>query len=216
MSDAPVLPSFSPDLPSRATQGLPLDGRDAPLIDLDEEHDQAALRLVWDIDRWKALAEALDLPPQAFGFLGIGHARFCKDPSCERWEPAEGEAGATEVLILPVHEGETIIDLVAWRPDRPRRWWLRTGAGMGVVLGHQHHVTAQWEDTALLLHETPADWLAAGGEGACILDWRPESVRAALSFLTEFTVPSIELGERLDTALTGEKRHRIKVGRAAA
>jgi hypothetical protein len=60
------------------------------------------------------------------------------------------------------------LDIIAWKPANPARWWLRTG--MAVVLGefsmHMHFNYSR----RLPLHRTPLDWLAAGGNGACVLN----------------------------------------------
>lgn len=193
---------------SRATPDVTLDGRDAPMVDLNEELTQAWRRM--GTDQWRATGR----------LLGSAKARFCRDPSCPRWEPVQEDEAGVEVLVLQVREHGTLVDLVAWREDRPKHWRLRTGHGQVVLLGHGNAgwQDAWWEGAPLVLHESPAAWLAAGAEGCCILDWRPEHVRAALSFIHTFNVATLELGERLDAALAIPQAYKITVamGRRAA
>lgn len=58
-----------------------------------------------------------------------------------------------------------IVDLVAWRPSEPSRWWWRCGTafalGDGLLDG----------DEPVPVVGTPLAWLAAGGKALCILDW---------------------------------------------
>jgi hypothetical protein len=60
-------------------------------------------------------------------------------------------------------------DTVAWLPDNPNKWWLNHR--IGVVLGMAAVERAEYLNEPLRLFDTPADWVASGCEGACILDW---------------------------------------------
>lgn len=62
-----------------------------------------------------------------------------------------------------------IYDLVAFRSSDPRKWWLRTGNAY--ALGE--HLLGLPDPVRLV--RTPVDWLAAGGDAVCILDWSPAS-----------------------------------------
>lgn len=57
------------------------------------------------------------------------------------------------------------VDLVAWRPSEPSRWWWRCGTacalGDGLLDG----------DEPVRVVGSPLAWLAAGGNAMCILDW---------------------------------------------
>ncbi len=80
------------------------------------------------------------------------------------------EAGLL-AYVQPVAEWDSdygvsdIVDLVAWRPSEPSRWWWRCGTafalGDGLLDG----------DEPVPVVGTPLAWLAAGGKALCILDW---------------------------------------------
>lgn len=92
-----------------------------------------------------------------------------------RWEPAEdGEPR----LIVAVREQGVLVDLAALSSSERDSWALRTGEGW--LLGFEHFHAAQLGGAdRLRLFGNPVDWMAAGGEGICVLDWS----RAALSAL---------------------------------
>ena len=60
-------------------------------------------------------------------------------------------------------------DICAWFQDRPTRWWLRRG--IGVVLGADEAEHKEFMREPLYIFDTPADWVAAGGNGGCVLSW---------------------------------------------
>ncbi len=66
-------------------------------------------------------------------------------------------------------ENPVLIDMLAWRPDDPARWWYRQG-DVDVVLGAAHLDLAHAEAWPISLHRTPLDWLRAGCRGAVLLD----------------------------------------------
>lgn len=74
-------------------------------------------------------------------------------------------------------------EVVAWAPDVPSRWHLE--AGDVPILGWAAWERARAEGTALTLHPTPAAWLAAGGQGICVLRWNfdPAAVFAGVGEL---------------------------------
>ena len=118
------------------------------------------------------------------------------------------EEGGKLGLVIPVWAGSVFADLV-WTPiwDDPARWWVAMGARE--VLGDVNVPADDGE--SLWLHETPLDWLRAGGGGACILDWKPARVRSAMSYRSEFMVGSKSFGDRFDKAMRVPKRYRIRV-----
>ncbi len=59
------------------------------------------------------------------------------------------------------------IDLVAWYPKAPARWWLRRN--IAVLLGEIEIVHAEVYGEAIQVHKAPLDWLKAGGDGIVIL-----------------------------------------------
>lgn len=118
----------------------------------------------------------------ALGLLTPSLARLCG------WLPALGivdampgksglyEPGAGPChVVTPVVSNGDIADLCAWRPLDPARWWMRTGSGwaLGADSLDAH---GGWSST-LDLFATPAEWLAAGGDGVCILDWSAPELR---------------------------------------
>ncbi len=93
------------------------------------------------------------------------------------WTP---EPNGTPAFVLPVWDGPApsiycgvenpvLIDMIAWRPDDPARWWYRQGA-VDAVLGAGHLDLAHVEGWPISLHQTPLDWLRADCRGACLLD----------------------------------------------
>ena len=62
-----------------------------------------------------------------------------------------------------------LFDLVAFRSGDPRKWWLRCGSAF--ALGE--HLLDQPDPLRVV--RTPADWLAAGGNALCVLDWSENS-----------------------------------------
>ena len=92
------------------------------------------------------------------------------------WMP---EPTGTPAFILPVWAGPApsiyygvenpvLIDMIAWRPDDPARWWYRTGEG--AVLGIDNLDLAHTEGWPISLHRTPLEWLKTGCRGAVLLD----------------------------------------------
>lgn len=87
------------------------------------------------------------------------------------WEPG----GPDRRLLLAVHDaaGE-LIDIAALASHRRDEWALRTGNGWALGLDQvdrAHARTAREKRTTIRLHASPFDWLAAKGEGICVLDW---------------------------------------------
>ena len=93
------------------------------------------------------------------------------------WKP---EPTGTPAFILPVWDGPApsiysgvenpvLIDMIAWRPDEPARWWYRQGE-VDAVLGIDNLDLAHIEGWPISLHRTPLDWLRAGCRGAVLLD----------------------------------------------
>ena len=69
--------------------------------------------------------------------------------------------------VVPVHDrfGE-LVDLCAWFPDKPGRWWLRLREPTP-ILGTEALAIAAAEGEPINLHGTPERWLIAQA-GACI------------------------------------------------
>jgi hypothetical protein len=112
------------------------------------------------------------------------------------WEPHPNGANAV-VLNVPDATGERF-DIVAWFPAHPRTWWLRRGRA--VLLGASNIPHAERAGTPLVVQATPARWLAAGGTGACVLDWSAD-LRVPLGGVADLVAKSEPHASRLAAAL---------------
>ena len=93
---------------------------------------------------------------------------------------------------------DTLDDLIAFRPQDPRRWWRRLGAVQ--VLGSDN---IQPEPVfPLALYETPLSWLLAARAGVCIVDWSfdPEHLLYAGPLEAESTQLKTRLKRRIQQA----------------
>lgn len=103
---------------------------------------------------------------RAMGF-GVTSGTFGGDGL---YVPGDGPA----MIVLPIMEGGDLVDLVAWRTTHPCRWGLRTGVGW--ALGADNLCAfGQWSDS-VTLHDSPLEWLRAGCEGGCVVDWNAPEV----------------------------------------
>lgn len=113
-------------------------------------------------------------------FVGWGRIvperrRFWRPPA-DREE--EAEPGAGEVVLLPLLDGDgRCLELLALDPDRPERWWMRTG-----LVDWLGHGLDEWEaPEKVRLYRHPLDWLKAGGfawpRRGCALDLRAVLLR---------------------------------------
>ena len=135
----------------------------------------------------------------------IGVARVETDSSY--WQPVPTGKPA---IVVPCSYGidfgdlDSMIDLIAWTPAKPDCWYWRTGfAG---ALGEAEIERAWLTEKPLLLHATPQDWVRAGGEGACILNWRcpPMTIRN----VETFDCPNGRYAARLERLLAEPTRRR--------
>lgn len=140
-------------------------------IDLQGEMTAAAERVQQEhIDRMLSLG----VPGRSIATIGATQAAFgisaaMPEPSYF-YQPGDGPAH----VIMPVTEEGDLIDLIAWRSSNPARWFWRTG--LGWALGTDY-LLPRWDNGPVQLHATPLDWLAAAGEGMCILDWSAPEIR---------------------------------------
>ena len=116
-------------------------------------------------------------PPRLHGDFGVARAQFHGDFF-------EFAPDGAPVLVLGVaeHPAEEIIDLVAFEPSNPGRWYLRLG--QAVVLGRHNARLALFEESPVFIHATPLDWLRANCQGAVVLDWKAD----LLSYLDGYGV----------------------------
>ncbi len=106
---------------------------------------------------------------------GLGVARISAPGRL--WMP---EPTGTPAFVLPVWDGPApsiyrgvghpvLVDLIAWRPDDPTRWWYRTGDGD--ALGVEHLDLAHTEGWPICFATTPLEWLRGNCHGACLLEY---------------------------------------------
>lgn len=100
------------------------------------------------------------------GLLGMTRASVGPD---DLWTP--DDAGQPHVCVAVVEDG-AIVDIVAFRPDQPDAWALRTGNGWALGVDNVQAARSGWteEQWTLHLHATPLDWLRASCIGACVID----------------------------------------------
>ena len=81
-------------------------------------------------------------------------------------QPVYGAVRPPEVPIMDPAD-PTPIDLIAWCPKAPARWWLRRG--VAILLGEIEAVHGEVYGEPIRVYRTPLDWLRAGGAGIVIL-----------------------------------------------
>jgi len=144
---------------------------------------------------------ALGVPGPAIASLGSREIPFGVG-TVERMERGLYQPGDGPLhVISPVYAEGEIIDLIAWRSDAPGNWVWRTG--LGWALGTDM-LLPRWDDEPVQIHATPLDWLRAGGEGMCILDWEaPElgEIRALEAIETDEWI-----AQRMTRALSKPQR----------
>ena len=82
------------------------------------------------------------------------------------------EGSAAVLLPCGFHDGLNwhLDDIVAFRPDKPSRWWSRRG--IATVLGEVNSFSIE----PRRLHARPLDWVNDLGRGICVLDWGSDPV----------------------------------------
>lgn len=137
------------------------------MIDLGKELQEAALSMgPLDFPRLRSLGlintgvAEMGMRHHQFGLatiVDVGEGLFAPSPDGRR------------SMVVPVYENGQLLDLVAFSTSTPDDWLLRTGAGLalGLIDGFEPHT---W-GASVHLHKTPMDWLRAGGDGLCIVDW---------------------------------------------
>lgn len=135
---------------------------------------------------WKALQRlsAYGVPPYRALTGGPCGMHLCglADVYCEggAFQFADTPIGARRLLIAvdavvtdpdpdcPAASAFDVVELVAFDPKQPARWWVRSGADP--VLGRRALARA-FPDQPPRLVATPLDWLRAGGNAIAVLDW---------------------------------------------
>lgn len=101
--------------------------------------------------------------------LHCGLTQIDADTTGRFYQPVDDGAPA---IIVPVLDAEELVDLLAFDPRRPERWWLRIGAVplLGgdelayLLLGPKLFAEPLW------VHRTPLNWLRNSCHGVVILD----------------------------------------------
>lgn len=153
-----------------------------------------------------------------FGAPSLVGLEFVETTDSNRYWPREhGNVHYVAPVLTGGPSGQLwdLLDLVVFKPSRPDQWWLR--AGNGVLLGPDW---PEWcvtlDNEPLYLHSTPLDWLRAGGQGSCIVDWSA-SLSLHLGSCADIICDTPELASRLHYALNKPTRPpNIHVAREAA
>lgn len=87
------------------------------------------------------------------------------------YQPSED---GTSCLAVPVgvqcDEGwDFLVDILAFQPRNPTRWWLRRGCA--AILNPEGVRRAEHFREILAVWSSPLAWLKSGGQGIVILDW---------------------------------------------
>lgn len=102
--------------------------------------------------------------------LHCGLTQIDADTTGRFYQPVADGAPA---IIVPVLDAEELVDLLAFDPRRPKRWWLRVGAVplLGgdelayLLLGPKLFAEPLW------VRRTPLGWLRNSCRGVVILDF---------------------------------------------
>lgn len=116
------------------------------------------------------------------------------------------DADGIDVMMLAIWDyppfrdpDAAIIDLVAWRPDCPSVWWLRTGSA--IALGEWLIGPGSLADGPVAVHRTPMDWLRAAGDGVCLLTGDQGERATILRDLPGIAVDDVKHGRELDVLM---------------
>ncbi len=145
-------------------------------------------------------------------------ACFEREPWAERliqihrdgtWSPSERHG--VRAVLLPIFDprgGEDLIDVVAWRVEEPRKWWLRRG--IATHLGQQDLEQCWWEDRPIKLISRPRDWMFDSGPSVCILQWTAD-LRAILWRAPEVRCADYRMKKYLEARLAAQVRPRFGI-----
>jgi hypothetical protein len=96
-----------------------------------------------------------------------------------------------------------LIDIIAWFPADPARWWMLNYSGE--PLGVDQLDRAEIKREPLVLRRTPLDWLRVNGDGVCVLDWKMST--PALRAIPVLVCTDAEYGREVRTRLTAPPVH---------
>ncbi len=103
---------------------------------------------------------------------------------------------------------ETLVDLVAWHPAEPDRWFLRRGTA--AILNPEAIERAVFLEEPLFLWESPLQWLQCGMKGSVVLDTRAD-VAFWLGGVRQIYCQSRRLAERIDRALHAAPKRKTEI-----
>jgi len=123
----------------------------------------SAMRRLWSMGADRRFTARL----RGAGDLGV----TAVDVEGSTWAPGTRERR----LLVGVRCNGDLIDMVALSSTRRDEWALRTGLGwaLGMDQIERAHaaLASDHRHVKLRLHATPFDWMAAAGDGVCVLDW---------------------------------------------
>lgn len=118
---------------------------------------------------------------------------------CGFWQPSENGQLAYIQPALDYGPYSTIIDLVAWYPSDPAKFWLRTG--LATVLGEGSMCLAYAREIPLPIWRKPLRWLRASGWGIVVCDW--QYARIDLLRLSTIISEGLQHGIEIEEQLRG-------------
>lgn len=109
------------------------------------------------------------LKKKGVGIETIGWCRNAQiefDDILDKWWPVR--EGGVDAILLPVYDRQlvNVIDIVAFQPSKPGKWWLRSG--VGEMLGWDIEEKRTYREP-LCVHATPLEWVLSDMEGCCPL-----------------------------------------------
>lgn len=135
--------------------------------------------------------------------------RACSD---DTWEPDET---GFDALLMPVHGlGGDLIDVVAWRAERPAKWWLRYRAA--AFAGEHALFNANREGRPVFLASTPRSYLRQWGHAMVILDWSADVKAIVGSANRGIICENTALAERVRDVVDRLPSERLQISTAAA
>ena len=144
---------------------------------------------------------AKGLRTDAVGWADVGMARVRLHDGL--YEPDEDGQTA---YVMPVPGFGGHVDLVAWQPANPARWWLRRGAA--TLLGEQDLDRAYCRNLPLHLMPTPLAWLLADDAicKCCVV--HPDGWREIALGVAKVTVADDDHGRHVTRSMRQVQRWR--------
>ena len=121
----------------------------------------------------------------------------------------EPDDGGIEVVLIPCFEApprlpggrwrapNEVIDLLAFRPADPHRWWSRRG--LVAALGEE--ALSEFSDEPVPIWGNPLAWLRSGATGICPVSGDPGAVRDVLIRLPGIVAMDVNHGRKIQRLL---------------